>query len=246
LHVDLETLQEELVSLAIVTDPFGNYDLESLRRCFPDRVVPFKEHMVTDLSSSPESFVAAHHQRNARKALACLNIELCDDAPVFAEEWTKLYESLVKRHRIKGLTTFSASSFLGQLAVPGMKLFRATYDGQTVGMTLWYAGRSRAYYHLGAYSEAGYEFRASFGLFWRAIEYFSSQGLEWLNLGAGAGLSEDEEGGLTRFKRGWATGTRTAFFCGRIFDKAGYAEAMSMGQVAPSEYFPAYRKGEYS
>lgn len=246
LHLDMAKLQDELVSLALVTDPFGDFEPHYLRRCFPDRVVPFKEHMVTDLSRAPESFVTGHHRRNARKALDHLSIELCKEATLFADEWTNLYAGLVKRHNIHGLSAFSPASFRMQLAVPGMLMIRATHGEETVGMTLWYADRKRAYYHLGAYSEAGYRLHASFGLFWRAIEHFSSQGLQWLSLGAEAGLSRtDQESGLSRFKRGWATGTRTAFFCGRIFDQDGYAEAMRIRQVAASDYFPAYRSGEF-
>lgn len=247
LRVDLDTLQDDLVSLAIVADPFGEHDPAYLRRCFPDLVVPFKEHMVIDLSRSPESFVDAHHRRNTRKSLERVNVERCADATVFAGEWNGLYANLVERHGIRGLAAFSATSFRAQLAVPGMIMFRATRDDETVGMTLWYADRGVAYYHLGAYSEAGYDLRASFALFRRAIEYFSAQGLPWLNLGAGAGLSSNrQEDGLSRFKRGWASGTRMAYFCGRIFDPQRYAETVrTRPAAAASDYFPAYRKGEF-
>lgn len=246
LYVDLEELQGEVVSLAIVSDPFGEYDSEYLRRCFPDRVLAFKDHMVIDLTQAPESFVAAHHRRNARKALERLSIELCKDPTLFAEEWTRLYSGLVARHNIRGLTAFSAKSLSAQLAVPGIVMFRATDHDETVGMTLWYVSRNRAYYHLGAYSDVGYDLHASFALFWRSIEHFQNQGLEWLTLGAGAGVSgSDDEDGLNRFKRGWSTGTRTAFFCGRIYDRHSYSEAMHVAGLSPSDYFPAYRKGEF-
>lgn len=247
LRRDLEELQGELVSVAIVADPFGEHEPSYLRRCFPDVVVPFKEHAVVDLSQAPTSFVDAHHRRNARKALERVEVEACEDATHYAAEWNALYAKLVERHNIRGLTAFSESSFRAQLAVPGLMMFRATQGGETVGMTLWYADRGVAYYHLGAYSEAGYELGASFALFWRVIEYFSGLGLQWLNLGAGAGLSgSGEVDGLARFKRGWATGTRTAYFCGRILDRAKYDEITETKRVAASSYFPAYRRGEFS
>src|SRR5882724_4409121 len=41
LHADLEDLNNELVSVTLVTDPFGEYDLDYLRLCFPNLVVPF-------------------------------------------------------------------------------------------------------------------------------------------------------------------------------------------------------------
>jgi hypothetical protein len=246
LRADLETLRDELVSLAIVADPFGAHDPAYLRACFPDLVVPFKAHMVTDLSRSPESFVDAHHRRNTRVSLERLTVERCADATVVADEWSGLYATLLARHGIRGLAAFSAASFKAQLAVPGMTVFRAAHEDETVGMTLWYADRGVGYYHLGAYSETGYRLRASFALFWRVIEYFAAQGLKWLNLGAGAGLSDNpQEDGLARFKRGWATGTRQAYFCGRIFDPQRYAEALRAAHAADSGYFPAYRKAEF-
>ena len=245
LDLDLEELRGELVSVAIVADPFGEHDPEHLRKCFPTLVTPFKEHLVTDLSRSPESFVAAQHRRKARKALEQLDVQRCEDATLLLDDWIELYANLIRRHGIRGLTAFSAESFKAQLAVPGISMFRATDGDETVGITLWYTDRDVAYYHLGAYSERGYESGASFALFWRALEYFSSQGLKWLNLGAGAGVSGSNDG-LTRFKRGWSTGTRTAYFCGRVFDQSKYDEAVSARNITATDYFPAYRKGEFA
>jgi hypothetical protein len=246
LHRDLNQLQNELLTLAIVADPFGEYDLAYLNQCFPDLVLPFKHHMVIDLSRSPEAFVAAHHRRNARNALDHLAVERCDEPRLFGDDWTQLYANLIARHDIRGLAAFSPATLKAQLAVPGLNMFRAAHQGKTVGITLWYVDGHVAYYHLGAYSEIGYELGASFGLFWQVIEYFSNQGLRWINLGGGAGISDTfQDDGLSRFKRGWATGTRTAYFCGRIFDRQAYDRITKNKQTA-SGYFPAYREGEFS
>ena len=245
LDLDLDELRSELVTLTIVADPFGNHTPAQLGKCFPALVTPFKEHLVTELSRSPESFVATQHRRKAQKALERLDIERVEDAGVFADRWIELYANLVRRHGIRGLTAFSPDSFRAQLAVPGISLFRAISENETVGMTLWYTDREVAYYHLGAYSDLGYELEASFALFWHVLEYFSRQGLQWLDLGAGAGLSaKDSSDGLTRFKRGWATGTRTAYLCGRIFDLSRYDQIMRDREA--NDYFPPYRKGEFA
>jgi len=245
LDLDLDELRSELVTLTIVADPFGNHTPAQLGKCFPTVVTPFKEHLVTELSRSPESFVATQHRRKAQKALERLDIERVEDAGVFADRWIELYANLVRRHGIRGLTAFSPDSFRAQLAVPGISLFRAISENETVGMTLWYTDREVAYYHLGAYSDLGYELEASFALFWHVLEYFSRQGLQWLDLGAGAGLSaKDSSDGLTRFKRGWATGTRTAYLCGRIFDLSRYDQIMRDREA--NDYFPPYRKGEFA
>jgi hypothetical protein len=66
--------------------------------------------------------------------------------------------------------------------------------------------------------------------------------VRWLNLGAGAGLQAGGDDGLTRFKRGWSTGTRQSWFCGRIFDQRRYDRAVR--GAGSGSYFPAYRHGE--
>ena len=43
LQSDIEALDAEIVSLSLVTDPFGNYDEQLLGLCFPDVLIPFKE-----------------------------------------------------------------------------------------------------------------------------------------------------------------------------------------------------------
>ena len=245
LEADLDQV-EGLVCLSLVTDPFGKYDAGNLQRCFPDLVTPFKQHFVIDLSRDPETFVDSHHRRNARKAFSKLAVEKCANPPVILDDWIDLYRTLVEKHRITGLAAFSRESFAKQLAVPGIVAFRAVSDDTTVGMLLWYEQDNRAYYHLGAYSARGYELRASFALFDYSIKYFAQREFEWLSLGSEAGVGKSEASGLSRFKQGWSTGTRTAYFCGRIFDHKKYQEVVLTKNVPATEYFPAYRAGDRS
>jgi hypothetical protein len=245
LKSDLESVSNDLVAVSLVTDPFGSYTVEYLRQCFPDVVIPFKSHFVTELSTS-EKFIHPHHRRNARKARAEMQVEKCADPPGQLDEWANLYATLISRHQITGLSAFSKESFAKQLKVPGMVAFRAFRDEVTLGMVLWFRQGSRAYYHLGAYSQAGYDLRASFALFAYSIEYFATHGIEWLNLGAGAGSSADATSGLNRFKEGWSTGTRTAYFCGRVINQRKYQELVDFRGAGATNYFPAYRVGEFS
>lgn len=245
LRPDLDELGREALSVAMVVDPFGAYDEAGLKDCFGDVVLPFKQHFVTDLGAPPESFVSAHHRRNARKALREVSVEECAAPSDFLEDWVALYRVLTERHGITGVAAFSRESFARQLSVPGVAAFRAVHDGVTAGMLLWYVQGDRAYYHLGAYSPRGYELRASFALFSRSIEEFARRGLRWLSLGGGAGAGAGGDSGLGRFKEGWATGVRTAYFCGRIFDRAKYDEIVRAKGVPPTRYFPAYRLGEF-
>ena len=246
LSVDLANLDKSLVCLSVVTDPFGEYDLLALRECFPDLAEPFKEHFVVDLTRAPETFVQSHHQRNVRKALREIRVDTCDNPSDALEEWTTLYATLVERHNIKGIAAFSRESFAKQLHVPGIVVVRAVHNDATVGMLLWYGQGNRAYYHLGAYSGRGYELGASFALFDYSIKYFAERDFAWLNLGSGAGSVTSGDQGLARFKQGWSTGTRTAYFCGRIFDQSAYHQILETRGLPPTRYFPAYRAGEFS
>ncbi len=107
LHKDLDNIQGEFVSLALVTDPFGDYDIAYLKRCFPDVCMLYKQHYVTDLSQAPSSFISDHHKRNVRKALKRESVEICEKPLNFLDDWHRLYGNLIKRHHIKGMTTFS-------------------------------------------------------------------------------------------------------------------------------------------
>ena len=245
LYADLEDIGNELVSLSLVTDPFGEYDEAYLEQCFKDIVIPFKEHFIVDLSYPVHTFVSRHHRRYAKKALSVVSVERCNDPAQFVNEWVDLYATLINRHNIKGILAFSGMSFAKQLSVPGMVMFRAVHEKDTIGILLWYIQGEVGYYHLGAYTTLGYELRASFALFGFAIDYFAANGLKWLNLGAGAGIEGGGSDGLSRFKRGWSTGTRAAYFCGRIFDHHKYTEIMKVKGLTDSDYFPAYRKGEF-
>jgi hypothetical protein len=245
LHADLEDLGEELVSLAIVTDPFGEYDPAYLRFCFKDVATPYKEHFVVELSSFSDTFASSRHRGYARKALKNLSVEKCDEPVEHIDEWVALYDNLIARHGIKGVSAFSREAFDKQLKVPGIMAFRAMHKELTVGMTLWYARGDYGYYHLGAYNSIGYRLRASYALFWFAIRHFAASGFQWLNLGAGAGVSGDKTDGLSQFKRGWATGTRTAYFCGRIFDQKRYRDITGAKGISSTDFFPAYRDGEF-
>jgi hypothetical protein len=244
LKSDLQQLAGDLISVSLVTDPFGEFDVEYLRDCFPDVMKPFKQHFVIDLAQPLESFVHTHHLRNARKASRQVDVEHCIEPSEFLDEWVNLYQTLIDRHAITGITAFSRTSFAVQLSVPGINVFRASEDGAAVGMLLWYEQADRAYYHLGAYSERGYEVGASFALFDYALRYFCSRQLKWLNLGAGAGTGNGDSG-LTRFKQGWSNGTRTAYFCGRIFARDKYQQLVAATKAHATGYFPAYRSGEF-
>ena len=246
LKCDLNELGKSLISAVVVTDPFGEYDEMLLGECFGDLVTPFKSHFVNDLSCPPENSICPHHARNVSIGLKQVTVEKCEDPLGSLDDWVKLYSALTHRHRISGMRAFSSRSFAKQLKTPGIVAFRALRNRQTVGMILWYMQNGVAYYHLGAYTDEGYRLRASFALFRKALDYFTASGLRYANLGAGAGLGNSTDDGLSRFKRGWSTAIRTAYLCGRIFDREKYDRLVSARGFATDTYFPAYRRGEFN
>jgi hypothetical protein len=246
LRGDLEVLREtRLVSLGLVADPFGGWSEEDLKRCFPDRLVRFKDHFVADLAEVRPETLSKHHRYYARKAMRDVEVDVFPgDAADFLDEWVDLYGTLTARHGLTGIKAFSRVAFAAQLRIPGMVVLRAREGERTVGAHLWYVQGDVAYSHLAALSDRGYQLNGSYALYWFAMEHFRER-VRWLEIGAGAGTSADAEDGLTRFKRGWASGTRPVWFCGRIFDRARYDALAAARGLLDAAYFPAYRSGEF-
>ena len=236
---DLEALAQTLVCVSLVTDPFAHVSPARLCATFPDVCFEFKQHFVTDLSHPLDTVAGSHHRRNVRKSLAAVEVrETTGDASML-DDWLPLYEHLIRRHAISGIAGFSRDSFARQAKVPGFRAFSAVSHGEVCGMTLWYVDGDVCYYHLAAYNDRGYELRASYALFWSALTEFAKTGVRWAGLGAGAGVTASQSG-LTRFKQGWSTHTRPAYFCGRIMQPAVYRKLATAEQLA-NGFFPAYR-----
>jgi len=172
-----------------------------------------------------------------------VEVERLETPALCLDVWTALYDNLIQRHAIRGIARFGHDCFARQLTVPGLTAFRAVADGETVGMALWIREGADAFYHLAAYSEAGYRAKASFAIFHEALTHLRAEGVERVDLGAGAGRRADADDGLNRFKRGWANATRPAWLCGRILDADRYARLAAGRETA---YFPAYREGEFA
>lgn len=244
LSKDLAELQQDVVTLTLVTDPFGDFNLSDLQHSF-DLVKPFKQHFIADLSRPIDEIVSKHHRYYARKALKQIRIEISHNAMEWLDDWLILYGALIERHNITGIRAFSREAFAKQLSIPGMVMFRAVSGGNILGANLFYVHKDIAYTHLSAFSTRGYALRASYAVRWTAIEYFIGRA-RWLNLGAGSGINKKSTDGLSKFKEGWSTETRTAYICGRIFDHEKYTEIVKAKDVFTTDYFPAYREGEFN
>lgn len=236
---DLHALSPSLVSVALVADPFGDYSPNQLHGWF-ERVVPFKKHYIADFSR-PLS-ISKHHKYYAKRAASLVKVEVGPVKEGFCSEWTNIYESLVKRHRLSGIKAFSRAAFEAQLQVPGMIAIRAVENGVLVGAHLWYEQQGVAYSHLAAASSRGYELSCSYAIYSAALEYFTTR-VKYVDFGAGAGTDKGNEG-LSHFKSGWSNSTQPAYFCCRVLNPGRY-EALSRG-IQDNGYFPLYRSGEFA
>jgi hypothetical protein len=244
LHEDLMAFDSDLVSLALVTDAFARIDQGYLSKCF-HVVKPFKRHFVVDLSKDMELFVTKHHRYYARRALKELQVEIHENPIGHVDEWTNLYDNLVKRHNISGIRTFSKNSFRMQMETPGFILITGKLGGEVVGGHIIVIQDDVAYSHLAAFSDLGYREFASYGIYWITLKYLSEHKIRYFDLGAAAGIGENGEDGLSRFKAGWSNETRIAHFCGRIVDNNKYESLRRENNIDFNDYFPAYRKGEF-
>ena len=238
LRADLAALEGRVVAVSAVPDLFAANDPAMLRDCFRDLVMPFKEHFVTDMQRPLAESVSRHHRKYARKALREVQCDVVADPPAFLDEWMELHQTLVARHEITGIRAFSRRAFAMQLSLPGIVVVRAKHGETTVGAQLWVQHEEVAYGHVLAFSQLGYDVGAPYALYWSALEHFVGR-VRWCSFGGVSGTDVAVAGGLGQFKRGWATTTRTAYFCGRICDRARYEELAKVNPAAT--FFPAYR-----
>ncbi len=238
LDEDLDRLSDDLVSLTLVTDPFGTPPEAELAELF-DVVQPYKDHLLIDLELPPESVVARHHRKSARKGLEVLRVERYDPTTEL-DTWDRLYGHLVDKHGIQGIQAFSSASFREQAQIPGLVALRATLGNEIVGMHWYFTAGAVVYAHLAALRPDSYKVHASHALFWSAIELFAED-FRWLDMGAGAGRTSTADDGLTLFKKAWCSDSAPTYLCGKVLDPKRYDTLTAASTARPTDYFPAYR-----
>jgi|WetSurMetagenome_2_1015567.scaffolds.fasta_scaffold74031_2 hypothetical protein len=243
LAADFRDIGQDLVSLVLISDPFGGYSEADLRHDF-DLVIPFKEHLVADLRRPINEIVSRDHRKCARMAHnKGVHVEECTTPSDHIDDWMILFETLRERHDISGIRSFSRTAFVKQFSIPGLIMLRAVHLDTTVGIGLFMVHDDVAYAHLVAYSQAAYHLRVSCKLYWAALELLANK-VRWIDWGGNAGAYNDLTDGLSQFKRGWSTGTRTAYLCGKVINQERYTALMTARALPNTDYFPAYRSGE--
>jgi len=239
LEEDLAALDREVVSVAATPDPFGRHEESGLRRCFPDRLIPFKTHFVADLSRPFEAIVSPHHQRHVRAAEAVCSVEVTDQPTKYLREWLGLFRVTAERFGITGIRGFSEAAFTRHLGLPGAVLSLARIAGEAVAAHLMMVHDGVVYSHLAASRAEARRAGADYALYASEIRFHTGRS-RWIDWGGAPGIAEGG-GGLAKFKQGWSTGTRVAWFGGRISQPREYAALVGRGDPPVNDYFPAYR-----
>lgn len=243
LHEDINNLEEELVSVALVTDPFAQISYEQLKEIFPV-CYHYKDHYLTDFSVPLEKTISKKTRKLSARALREVVVERCQEPSQYLDEWVDLYDVLKKRHNITGIRAFSRDSFTQLLGIPGLDLFIARMGDEIVGAEIIIRQGLFGYAHLVAVSELGYKHNASYALDWTILDYYADT-LRFLDQGSGAGL-DNEENGLVQYKKRWATAKLPVYFCGKILNQHTYQELCDLKNNSETDYFPPYRKGEFN
>lgn len=226
-----------LVSLILVLDDFHRPDLTSLGNYF-DVVRPFKTHYIYNPSKGPILYDKHHRYelRQARKDLRTAPLDL----KVHLSEWMGLYKQLVTHHQLSGLHDFQEAHHKALSNLDGIVAFGAWAGDELVSCHIWAYEQGYAHSHLAASNATGYKTRAAYAVNDEAINFFKDAKL--LNFGGGAGYSQNDADGLSKFKKGFSNQTASAYICGAVLNQDRYTDLINRRSLTEkTDFFPAYR-----
>ncbi len=228
---------QQIVSLTLINDIFFHPDLNYLQTNF-DVCKPFKTHYLHDYQQS--FTLTKHHRYEVKRAHQDCHVKIITLSD-YIDHWQQLYQELIKRHEIRGIQTFSPQYFHAVSQFPQL-ITTAAFDQQDniIAMHLWFEYEGYVYSHLAAANAQGYRLRAAYAIYDFVIKHFANK--KCIDFGSGAGLSDDPNDGLARFKRGFANTTKTNYLCGKILMPDRYEQlSKHQDQQISTNYFPAYR-----
>ena len=195
---------------------------------------PFKRHYIHDNRLGPPSF-SRHHRYEIRRASEKVDIQIIQLVD-YMPQWMALYGALADRHGLDSTAMFPEQAFQQLAELEGLTAIGAFVGAALVSCHLWIGDGRSVYSHLAASNEEGYGRNASYAIYDAALQHFKDA--DTINFGGGAGVVDDPESGLARFKRGFANDDMQYYLYGVVLDPDRY-DAMSRGVT--SDYFPAYR-----
>lgn len=233
----LEFLRDAgLVSVILVLDDFHRPDMEVLGVQF-SLCKKLKTHFVFYPSQGQMAY-DKHHRYELRQAQKTVRAEVIDLAQ-HMDSWLSLYATLTDRHHLSHTHAFPVEHFKALAEMTNVVTFGAWVDDRLVSCHIWVESDGKAHSHLAASNEEGYASRAAYALNALALTHFENCSV--VNFGGGAGFN-DENSGLSKFKKGFSNAEANAIICGEILDKHRYNDLKisNMGDVE-TNFFPAYR-----
>ena len=225
-----------LISIVMVLDDFHRPEMNIVNSHF-SLSKKLKTHYVFDPSRSPIIY-DKHHRYELRQAHKNIRTEIIDLSH-YMDQWISLYASLSDKHHLKGTHDFPLEHFKALSEINGVVTFGAFLDNQLVSCHIWVEYEGFAHSHLAASNEKGYIARAAYALNDFALNHFKNYSI--VNFGGGAGLN-DEENGLSKFKKGFSNRESDAIICGAILDQSKYDSLVTLNRGLPNtNFFPAYR-----
>lgn len=225
-----------LVSVILILDDFHRPSMDVLTNSF-SVCRKFKNHYIFDPHQRPVTYDKHHRYelRQAHKAVRTQVISLAEHM----NDWLSLYASLSSRHNLSGSHIFPIEHLNALSQMDNVVAFGAFIDNQLVSCHIWVEYEGYAHSHLAASNDQGYASRAAYALNDFALHYFKDHTI--VNFGGGAGIN-DENNGLSKFKKGFSNKEVDALICGKILDQKRYDELIVLNGVsAKTNFFPAYR-----
>lgn len=240
----IEYIKKEIphaASFTFVSDPF--YGISSKQLSFYlDYYSPFKTHYFYDNRLSNKQFTK-HHRYEVRRSLDKVNVKI-DGITNRERDLFDIYKFLVSKHKITGILNYDISSFKYMAQVNGFVLFNAyDYNNKIESFHIWAETNDYAYSFLAASTDIGYKLMASYAIYDTAVKHFDNKKV--ISFGGGAGLREQVNCGLSRFKEGFSNSYGKSYVCGKILSSELYYELCKSVPTkrGGSSYFPLYRGG---
>lgn len=225
------------VSVTLTVDDFHRPSIRILEQAF-DLVRPFKSHFL--VSGGLDAYRPSNHHRYEIKRAMDTVRAIPIDLKAHMAEWRQLYTTLGERHQFGEAHAFSSSSFAALTDIPGVETIGGFCDDKMVSCHIWVRAGDTVHSHLAASSALGYSRRAAYVVNDASVRHFSDSRI--INFGGGAGLNDDADNGLARFKKGFSNAVAPSYICGAVLDAKAYA-ALSSARTSAGvgDFFPAYR-----
>jgi lipid II:glycine glycyltransferase (peptidoglycan interpeptide bridge formation enzyme) len=194
-----------------------------------------------DLTEDWRSLRAKNVRNSANQALRRQTFELIEKPVEYAATFWDLYQHTIERHAIYGIQRLSLEAITTQLDVEGVVMVVARKADVIRGIIVSYDQGEEAHLHLVAQSPEGYATKSSYGLIHYTLEALQNRGCVYANIGGPAGISDDPEDGLYRFKSRWTRHRGATLLCGQVLHRTAYDSLVARSGCQSGTFFPAYR-----